>query len=202
LEDVALRLGEAFGVAATILRFGLTYGSRQSATNPYCGIIPLFSQRMLRGKPVLLYEDGAQTRDFIHVSDVARANLLVAESEASIGGIYNVGTGTGTAVLEIVQRLANLLGVEADIRLPGWYRLGEVRDLWPDPARLRALGWSAEVGQGEGLSEFVDWFRRRSLADDPLPAGLRAMQVDGIVQRSRYAGDVFDEPEQPGIAAS
>jgi dTDP-L-rhamnose 4-epimerase len=185
LEAVALRLGAAQGVATTMLRFGLTYGPRQSATNPYCGIISLFSQRMLRGRPVVVYEDGHQTRDFVNVVDVARANLVVAFDDRAAGRAYNVGTGIGTRVVDVIDALADLLGADPDVRVPGWYRSGEVRHLRTDADALRALGWAPTVSVYDGLAAFADWFSARPLPPDPFPAGLLRMRGAGIVHAAR-----------------
>jgi dTDP-L-rhamnose 4-epimerase len=193
LEQVALRLGPARGVATTMLRFGLTYGPRQSATNPYCGIISLFSQRMLRRRPVVVYEDGFQTRDFVNVVDVARANLAVAFDDRAAGQVYNVGTGVGTGVLEVIRILGELLGVEPDVRRPGWYRSGEVRHLLTDADALNALGWKPSVPVLDGLAGFVDWFRDRPLPPDPFPRGLARMREAGIVHTA-LGGQPLDTP--------
>ena len=193
LEQVALRLGPAQGVATTMLRFGLTYGPRQSATNPYCGIISLFSQRMLRRRPIVVYEDGLQTRDFVHVTDVARANLAVAFDDRAAGQVYNVGTGVGTTVLEVIGALAELLGVEPDVRRPGWYRSGEVRHLLTDAGALNALGWKPSVPVLDGLAGFVDWFRDRPLPPDPFPRGFARMRAGGVVHAAR-SGLPLDTP--------
>jgi dTDP-L-rhamnose 4-epimerase len=182
LEHVAHRIGETGGIGTTSLRYGLTYGPRQSATNAYCGIIALFSQRLLRGEPVLVYEDGAQTRDFVHVEDVARATVAVALDDRARGRTFNVGTGVGTAIVEIVSQLAALLDVEAETWLPGWFRPGDVRHLVTDASKLRALGWEPRVELVDGLEDYVVWMRGRPLPDDPLPAALERMRAGGIVR--------------------
>jgi len=187
LEQVALRLAPAQGVATTMLRFGLTYGPRQSATNPYCGIISLFSQRMLRRRPIVVYEDGLQTRDFVNVVDVARANLAVAFDDRAAGQVYNVGTGVGTTVLQVIDALGELLGVEPDVRRPGWYRSGEVRHLLTDADALNGLGWKPTVPVMDGLAVFVDWFRDRPLPPDPFPRGFARMRRGRIVHAARGA---------------
>lgn len=193
LEQVALRLGPAQGVATTVLRFGLTYGPRQSASNPYCGIVSLFGQRMLRRRPIVVYEDGLQTRDFVNVADVARANLAVALDDRAAGHIYNVGTGVGTTILEVIHTLAELLAVEPDVRRPEWYRSGEVRHLVTDAGSLNALGWKPSIAVNDGLAGFVDWFSERPLPPDPFPRGFDRMRRGGIVHAAR-GGQPLDTP--------
>ncbi len=181
LEHVAHRLGEPRGIATTMLRFALTIGPRQSATNPYCGIVAMFCQRLVRGEPVLIYEDGAQTRDFIDVTDVARACVAVADDPRAYGTTLNIGTGTATTVADIVSNLAALLDVDADIWMPGWYRPGDVRHLVTDATRLQALGWRPQVDLIDALQGYVTWMRARPLRPDPFPDGLAEMRAAGIV---------------------
>jgi dTDP-L-rhamnose 4-epimerase len=182
LETTALRLGAARGIDTTMLRFALTFGRRQSATNPYCGIIALFCQRMLRGKPVLIYEDGAQSRDFIHVTDVARAIVQVAGDAGCHGRSLNIGTGKGTAVADVLATLAGLLEVDAEMWMPGWYRPGDVRHLITDASRLREHGWRPEVDLVDGLRDYVEWMRDRPLAPDPFDEGFATMRDGGVVR--------------------
>jgi dTDP-L-rhamnose 4-epimerase len=111
-EILALNLGKLYQIPSVALRYSLTYGPRQSIFNPYTGICSIFSTRILSGKPPLIYEDGQQTRDFIFVEDVARANLLVAQSEAADFQVYNVGTGLATKVVDFAALLAKVYGRE------------------------------------------------------------------------------------------
>lgn len=178
-ETLAFRLGPS---ATTALRFGLTYGPRQSASNPYCGIVSLFSQRMRRGRPVLVYEDGQQTRDLIHVSDVARAVVQVLDDDRTHGQVFNVSTGEGTTVLEVVRVLADLWGVQPEVFMPGWSRPGDMRHLVVDSSRLQALGWAPTVSLREGLASYVDWARARPLGGDPFDEALRNMRSAGLVR--------------------
>lgn len=168
-------------VKTTALRFSLTYGPRQSATNPYSGIVSLFSQRMRRGAPVVVYEDGKQLRDFVHVTDVARAIVDVLPDRRTFGAVFNVGTGLGTSVLDVVAMLGELWGVEPDVSMPGWFRAGDVRDLVTDTTRMRALGWAPWVSVRDGLADYVAWARERPLDDDPFDAGLAHMRAAGVV---------------------
>ncbi len=187
LEQVALSSGADLGIATTALRFGLTYGPRQSASNPYCGIVSLFSQRLIRRQPVLVFEDGRQTRDFIHVADVVRANLTVARHPQAVGRVFNVGTGLGTTILDVVSKLASRLEVDPKVHLPGWYRPGDVRHLRSDATQLSALGWKPAVSVDEGFAAFLDCFRQQRLGTDPLRWGLPRMKREGIVRVSQAA---------------
>jgi dTDP-L-rhamnose 4-epimerase len=146
-------------VPTVALRYSLTYGPRQSLFNPYTGICSIFSTRILTGKPPVVYEDGDQTRDFLFVEDVARANLLVAEKEDANYQAFNVGTGIGTSVLDFIACLAKVYGREVNPELRGEFRPGDVRHLVTDASRLRALGWTPQVLLEEGLLRYAKWIQ-------------------------------------------
>lgn len=156
-ERLTLGLGREWGIPAVALRYGLTYGPRQSIFNPYSGICSIFSTRLLNGKAPVIYEDGCQTRDFTFVGDVARANVAVLENPAADYEVFNVGTGLGTPVLEFARHLARAYDVEIAPETPGEYRPIDIRHLVLDNARLRALGWSPTVPVEEGVRRYAEW---------------------------------------------
>jgi dTDP-L-rhamnose 4-epimerase len=156
-ERLTLALGRDWGIPTAALRYSLTYGPRQSIFNAYSGICSIFSTRLLNGKPPVIYEDGHQTRDFLYVGDVARANLLVMESEAANGRVFNVGTGKGTRVLDFANLLRDAYGAGVDAVTPGEFRLIDFRHLIADNTRLRALGWEPSISVPEGVRRYADW---------------------------------------------
>jgi dTDP-L-rhamnose 4-epimerase len=160
-EMIAIHVGRAFGIPTVALRYSVTYGPRQSIFNPYTGVCSIFSTRLLNDLPPVVYEDGQQTRDFIYVEDVARANLLVADRDEATYQVYNVGTGRPTSVLRFIQLLADLYGKPATTIQRGEFRPGEVRHLFADNSRIRALGWAPTVPLEEGLRRYADWITRQ-----------------------------------------
>lgn len=156
-ESIAINAGKFYGVNTAALRYSVTYGPRQSISNPYTGVCSIFSTRILNDLPPIVYEDGHQTRDFIYVRDVAEANLLVAEREDALYEAYNVGTGKATSVLEFIQTLASLYGREVKPVLNAEFRPGEVRHLFADGTKLRSLGWEPKIPLKEGLARYRDW---------------------------------------------
>jgi len=170
-ERLALRLGVEYRIPVVALRYALTYGPRQSLTNPYTGVCSQFATAIRDEKPCRVYEDGLQTRDFTFVEDVARANLLVADSEATNhmvslgpsgdkrqGQVFVVGTGVATSVLDFIGHLGGALGKEPIVEMNGEWRHGDARHLVTDPARLRSLGWEPRVPVADGVRRYVEWF--------------------------------------------
>jgi len=147
--------GEAY-VGNVVLRLGNVYGPRQNFDGE-AGVVAIFSHCLLHGQPPTVYGDGTQTRDYVYVGDVARAFLLAGESGRA--GTYNVGTGTGTSVLELLDSLERSAGVSVE-RKSEPLRKGELRASALDAARIRdELGWEPTVGLDEGLAQTFAWYR-------------------------------------------
>src|SRR5437763_7290795 len=123
-ERLVLLWGKQVGIPTVALRYSCTYGPRQSIFNPYTGVIAIFCTRLLNNLPPVLYEDGEQTRDFSFVEDIARANLLAAETDKLDGLPANVGSGKGVAVREIAQRIGEALGIKMEPEIKGEFRPG------------------------------------------------------------------------------
>jgi dTDP-L-rhamnose 4-epimerase len=167
-EEMTMMVGRAYGIPVVGLRYFNTYGQRQSLRNPYTGVCAIFSSRIKTGNPPILYEDGLQTRDFVHVRDVARANQLAIESAAADGQVLNVGTGRVTTVKEIAQALIHLYGKERELtpRIANQFREGDIRHCCADISEIqRVLRFSPEVSLSEGLQDLVNWGRTQQAAD-------------------------------------
>ena len=156
-ERVTLALGKDWGIPTVALRYMLTYGPRQSVFNPYTGICSIFSTRILNGISPVVYEDGNQTRDFVFVEDVARANLAVMDSDAANHRVFNVGTGVATSIAEFARLLARAYGSPIEPSMPGEFRPMDFRHLVADNSSLRALGWEPKVPIQEGVRRYADW---------------------------------------------
>ena len=161
-ERLALFMGRRIEVSAVALRYAVVYGAGQPLANPYSTVITAFATRLAQGEAPVLYEDGAQRRDFVYVDDVVRATLLAAEDERADFHVFNVGTGQGCTVRELADGLAQRFGWTRSIEASQEFRVGDYRHLVLDTARLRALGWDVSVPFDEGLDRFVHWLRRES----------------------------------------
>jgi len=186
-ERLVLTWGRQTGTPVVALRYSCTYGPRQSLFNPYTGVIAIFCTRLLNGLPPVVYEDGRQTRDFCFVSDIARANLLVAGDDRANGGVFNVGSGVGTAIGDLATLLADALGVGIAPEFPGEFRPGEIRHLISDTSRIVALGWQAEVPLAEGVRRYLDWIGTQGDVRDYFTAASERLRAQRIVHAAREA---------------
>ena len=165
-ERMGLLYGAAYDVPAVALRFFNVYGPRQALSNPYTGVLAIFAARLLNDRPPVVYEDGGQRRDFVHVTDVARACRLALERDGADGRAVNVGSGRSASVLEIAHELSRGLGKEIEPDLPGAYRAGDIRNCFADVALARELlGFDAEVVLEAGLAELTEWLANQQTPD-------------------------------------
>src|SRR5690606_2293443 len=143
-EEMALCFGRAYGIPAIALRFFNVYGSRQALSNPYTGVAAIFMARLKSGRPPLVFEDGRQSRDFIHVFDVADAVVRALEVEGDVSGGFNICTGRAVSIEALAHRIAERLGVDLGPTVVGRYRVGDIRHCVGDPSQAKArLGFEA-----------------------------------------------------------
>src|SRR2546423_2275473 len=184
-EKLVLLWGKQVGVPTVALRYSCTYGPRQSIFNPYTGVIAIFCTRLLNNLPPVLYEDGEQTRDFSFVEDIARANLLAAETDALDGLPVNVGSGKGVTMREIAERVSDALGITIAPEINGEFRPGEMRHLISGTDTIRAAGYVPQVDLGEGLGRYLDWIRGQAGVRDYFSEAAEILRNKGIVHRVR-----------------
>jgi dTDP-L-rhamnose 4-epimerase len=166
-ERMCLMVGAAYGIPTTALRFFNVFGTRQALSNPYTGVLAIFASRLLNGKPPAVFEDGRQRRDFVSVSDVARACQLAMERPASAGEVLNVGSGRSYTIEEVGRRLARVLErEEIEPEITGKYRVGDIRHCFADITRARdVLGFEPRVALEDGLAELAAWLERQVATD-------------------------------------
>jgi UDP-glucose 4-epimerase len=161
-EGLAIAFHHSYGLPAVCLRYFNVYGPRQTADSPYSGVIAIFTRRLLQGQPVTIYGDGRQTRDFIYVGDVVRANRLACRKKAAIGRVMNIGTGRGQSLRELHAVLASLCGSRPapEHAEP---RPGDIYHSRCDPSRARRLlGFRPQTGFRRGLEKTLAWQRGES----------------------------------------
>jgi dTDP-L-rhamnose 4-epimerase len=180
-EEMVLCFGNAHRLPAVALRYFNIYGPRQSLSNPYTGVAAIFLSRLLNNHPPIVFEDGKQSRDFIHVRDIARANVLALTSEAADGQALNVGTGRPTSVLQLAETLARLTGRDLSPRVMDQFRAGDIRHCFADTSRMQATTrFTAEVSLEQGMPELIEWSAGESPVDS-VEQSLAELQSKGMV---------------------
>src|SRR2546423_5312288 len=186
-ERLVLLWGKQVGIPTVALRYSCTYGPRQSIFNPYTGVIAIFCTRVLNDLPPVLYEDGEQTRDFSYVEDIARANLLAAETDALDGLALNVGSGCGVSIREVAAQISAALGIHIAPETRGEFRPGEMRHLTSDITRIRAAGYAPRVDLPSGIARYLDWIRAQSDVRDYFSEAETILRRKGIIHRVAVA---------------
>ncbi|MDN2670283.1 SDR family NAD(P)-dependent oxidoreductase [Janthinobacterium sp. SUN026] len=168
-EDLIRIAGDSLGISTAILRFQNVYGAGQSLNNPYTGILSIFSTRIRRGMSLPIFEDGLESRDFVHVNDIVQAIQLAMESDAASGATLNVGAGEPTSVLNIANLLVDALGGTVRPEVTGQYRLGDIRHCYADLSQIKAtLNFTPQVSLARGIEEFAAWVSSQPLPEDGL----------------------------------
>jgi dTDP-L-rhamnose 4-epimerase len=188
-EKLVLLWGKQIGIPTVALRYSCTYGPRQSIFNPYTGVIAIFCTRLLNDLPPVLYEDGEQTRDFSFVEDIARANLLAAESEKLDGLPVNVGSGEGVSIRQVAEQISDALDIHIAPELNGEFRPGEMRHLTSGTDRLRAAGYAPQVDLATGIRRYLDWIRQQADVRDYFSEAANILRSKGIVHRVKSRGE-------------
>jgi len=175
-------VGKAYGIPTVALRFFNVYGPRQALSNPYTGVLAIFAARLINGRLPLIFEDGRQRRDFVHVQDVARACALAMETRSAVGGVFNIGSGQSRTIESIADDLAKVLGRPGLApHLTGKYRVGDIRHCFADIAKSRtALGFSPEIDFRAGLTELSEWIAGQ-VAHDSFDAATAELEKRGLV---------------------
>jgi len=179
-EEMFLAWGRAYKVPATALRFFNVYGPRQALSNPYTGVAAIFASRLLNARPPVVFEDGRQSRDFVHVSDIAAGIEAALEAGRGDFRAINLGTGVSTSVLRVAEVLARELGVEVQPELRQEYRAGDIRHCFGDISLARQeLGYEPRVAFDDGMSELATWLADQE-AEDRVDEATAALVERGL----------------------
>ncbi len=167
-ERLSLITGKAYNFPATALRFFNVYGTRQALSNPYTGVLAIFASRLLNNNSPMIFEDGKQQRDFIHVKDVARACRLALETPEADGEVFNIGSGNQYSIEFIADKLAEVMGKKSiKAEITGKYRVGDIRHCFADTSKTKeVLGFQPRVKFEEGLYELAEWLKTQIATDN------------------------------------
>jgi dTDP-L-rhamnose 4-epimerase len=181
-ERMALIIGKAYGIPTLALRFFNVYGPRQALSNPYTGVLAIFASRLLNKRPVLVFEDGLQQRDFVHVADVAGACMLALTTTSGIGSVFNIGSGQSRTILSVAEDLGRVVGrSQITPQITGKCRAGDIRHCFADITRsCTELGFAPAVDFRAGLEELAAWLADK-VADDNVDSATAELQSRGLV---------------------
>jgi dTDP-L-rhamnose 4-epimerase len=180
-EKIALGLGWLHGIPAVGLRYSITQGPRQSLYNHYSGVCRIFFTRALQNLPLTIYEDGKQTRDFVHIEDVVDANMTVLKQDAANYQAFNVGSGKATTVLEYAHMVLGKLQSRNDLQISGEYRRGDNRHSVSSVDKLRSLGWRPQRDLSRIMDDFLGWIDSIGGVPNKIPDALADMRSAGVV---------------------
>ena len=180
-EEMCLSVGEAYGIPTTALRLFNVYGSRQALSNPYTGVAAIFCARLLNDQPPLIFEDGLQKRDFVHVQDVARAFVSAAEKPVS-GEAINIGSGDTVSVAEIAEILSLEMKKNIPPQVLGKYRRGDIRHCFADISKARRLlDWQPSRTFRQGVPELVEWVQSQREVRDRVDSAWNELEQRGLL---------------------
>lgn len=169
------------GIESVSFRYQNVYGPGQSLTNPYTGILSIFSNRIKSYKGINIFEDGKETRDFVYIDDVVDATIAGMEVPEANGLVFNVGTGVATDVLTVAQTLCKYYGIEVPLTVSGNYRLGDIRHNYADISQAKQiLGFKPKWTFDAGIKQFTEWVNRQELQTDNYEASLEEMKQKGL----------------------
>ncbi len=182
-EQMVLTIGKALGISALAFRYQNVYGPGQSLSNPYTGILSIFSSRIRNGGGINIFEDGKESRDFVFIDDVVTATVKGIEHEASLVDVFNVGSGVATDVLTITNTLERMLGQTVPVKVSGQFRLGDIRHNVADLTKVQAvLGFKPSISIEEGLRRFVAWVTDEGVLADRYEESLRELEAKGLLK--------------------
>jgi dTDP-L-rhamnose 4-epimerase len=181
-EEMFLAVGQALQIPTVALRLFNAYGSRQALSNPYTGVAAIFISRLLNDQPPLVFEDGRQKRDFVHVGDVANAFVTVLESELAVWDVFNVGSGSPIAIAEMASTLARMLDKSIAPEYLGKYRVGDVRHCFADISKIeRTFGVRPQRSFDEGMQELISWVSGAKAPVDRSRASLAELEKQRLL---------------------
>lgn len=182
-EQLVMTVCPLLSIEPVALRYQNVYGPGQSLVNPYTGILSIFSNLIMNGRPINIFEDGLESRDFVFIDDVVDATLLAIEHPRAANGIFNVGSGVPTDVRTVAQKLIECFGAEVPVGVSGNFRLGDIRHNYASLDRIgRCLGFSPKVSFEQGIARFVEWAKSLGPKESRYEQSLVEMKDRGLLK--------------------
>ena len=172
---------KSIGIESVSFRYQNVYGPGQSLTNPYTGILSIFSTRIKNGNGLNIFEDGKETRDFVYIEDVVDATILGMEVPEANGHVFNIGTGVATDVLTVARTLCEKYDLQVPITVSGNYRLGDIRHNYADISLARnVLGFNPKWSFADGIEQFTKWVNQQEVQEDNYETSIEEMKKKGL----------------------
>jgi dTDP-L-rhamnose 4-epimerase len=182
-EQMILLMGKTLNIPTVALRYQNVYGPGQSLSNPYTGILSIFSTRLLNGNDIDIYEDGQESRDFVFIDDVVDATILALEKKQANNQIFNVGSGVATSVSEVANLLKSLYNADVKISVIGKYRFGDIRHNYADLSKIEnVLGFSPKFDFLSGITSFVNWVITQEVMEDKYETSIQELENKGLIK--------------------
>lgn len=180
-EQMVMTVCASLGIGATALRYQNVYGPGQSLSNPYTGILSIFSTRIKNGNGLSIFEDGKESRDFVFIDDIVEATALALTKDEANGEVFGIGAGVATDVLTVAQTLVEHYGIDVPIKVTGAYRLGDIRHNYADLSKAgRLLGFAPKVSFSEGIARFTAWVNEQAVQNDTYESSIEEMKKRGL----------------------
>ncbi len=180
-EELCLSVGRSYRIPTVALRYFNVYGPRQSLSNPYTGVCAIFSSRIKNGNSPFIFEDGRQSRDFIHVRDIVQGNLTVMKAAQADYQVFNVGSGQPTTIVGIAETLARLYQSPVKPQLAQKFRSGDIRHCIADISKLQALGFAPSITLEDGLRDLAAW-GAQTAAEDRVEQAAKELELRGLTR--------------------
>lgn len=180
-EQMVMTVCPTVDIAPVAFRYQNVYGPGQSLSNPYTGILSIFSTQIKNGNGINIFEDGKETRDFVFIDDIVDATILGLEKEEANGEVFNVGTGVATDVVTVAQTLIENYGIDTPMTITGNYRLGDIRHNYADLTKITSkLGFMPKVDFEEGIRRFTNWVNTQEVKEDNYEKSIAEMKEKGM----------------------
>jgi len=180
-EQLVLTMGRSLGIPSVALRYQNVYGPGQSLSNPYTGILSIFSTRILNGNDVLIFEDGNESRDFVYIDDVVTTTIAALESPKADFEVFNVGSGVPTSVLTVANYLIEAYSSTASVKVTGNFRLGDIRHNYADLEKIRSiLKVTPNVDFESGIHRYAHWVKLQGVVQDRYEVSIQELKSRGL----------------------
>ncbi|OKS86937.1 NAD-dependent epimerase/dehydratase family protein [Mucilaginibacter polytrichastri] len=180
-EQMIMTVCPTIGITPVAFRYQNVYGPGQSLSNPYTGILSIFSTLIKNNKAINVFEDGKETRDFVFIDDVVDATILGIEKDEAQNNVFNVGTGVPTEVNTVVEELMANYNKIVPVTVSGNYRLGDIRHNFADLTKIKTvLGFTPKVDFKQGIKEFAGWVNTQEIKADKYQQSIDEMKQKGL----------------------